>query len=112
MSDPPAFPGAPSGAHASKGERSCRFIAACRFLRLSGHLEHGRTRDFLPGQRRGESPIDYLVRIGLARDPHLAAEALIVAAGESEAWQQVLSLLAESAPEGAQPLAEDSAAGK
>lgn len=83
-----------------------RFRAACRFLRLSLHLEHGKTRPFLPGQRRGESEIDWLVRIGLARDPLAAAEALIVAAGLSNDWQLALALLAESEADASQPPAE------
>jgi hypothetical protein len=45
-------------------------------LRNAGYLDK-----VLPQQRRGESPIDWLVRFGLARSPALAAEALIVAGG-------------------------------
>lgn len=73
-----------------------RFRAACRLLRLSHKLEHGKTKSFLPGQRRGESAIDWLVRFELAQNPMLAAEALIVAAGMEEDWKIAQALLAES----------------
>lgn len=45
-------------------------------LRQAGHLDKE-----LPRQKRGESPIDWLVRFGLASSPHVAAEMLIVGAG-------------------------------
>lgn len=53
-----------------------RFRLACRMLRLGGHLDKE-----LPRQKRGESPIDWLVRFGLASSPHTAAEMLILGAG-------------------------------
>jgi len=53
-----------------------RFRVACTMLRRAGHLD-----DPLPGQRRGESPIDWLVRLGLAPDPQTAAEMLILGRG-------------------------------
>lgn len=80
-----------------------RFRAACRLLRASGRLDHGKLLPYLPGQRAGESAIDWLVRIGLAQSPMLAAEALLIAAGMAEDWQNVLVLLAESEPDGSQP---------
>lgn len=80
-----------------------RFRAACRFLRLSGGLEHGKTKPYLPGQRSGESAIDWMVRIGLAKTPALAAEALIVAAGMEKDWQLAQLLLAESEADASQP---------
>ncbi len=39
-------------------EESRRFRLSCRMLRLAGHFDKP-----LPGQRRGESPIDWLVRL-------------------------------------------------
>ncbi len=53
-----------------------RFRVACRMLRQAGHLDAQ-----LPGQRRGESHVDWLVRLGLAPDPHVAAEMLILGRG-------------------------------
>lgn len=83
-----------------------RFRAACRLLRLSHKLEHGKTKPFLPGQYRGESAIDWLVRLGLAQDPMRAAEALLVAAGMAEDWRIAQSLLAESEADASQFQAE------
>ena len=57
---------------------SPRFYLACRILRLSGKSGFY-TR--LPGQRQNESPIDWLVRLGLAPDPKIAADMLILGAG-------------------------------
>ena len=54
-----------------------RFRLACRLLRNGGHL----ARLDLPGQRPGESPIDWLVRHGLAPDAYTAAEMLCLGAG-------------------------------
>jgi len=51
-----------------------RFALATRLLRRAGHLDIQ-----LPAQRKGESPIDWMVRFGLAPSPERAAEALIVA---------------------------------
>ncbi len=71
---------APSGAVvACKGEKkgsARRFRLACRMLRQGGHFDIE-----LPGQRRGESPIDWLVRLGLACEPWVAAEMLILGKG-------------------------------
>ena len=53
-----------------------RFRVACAMLRRAGHLDMP-----LPGQRRGESQIDWLVRLGLAPDPQTAAEMLILGRG-------------------------------
>lgn len=51
-----------------------RFKLTCRMLRKFGKLDI-----VLPGQREKESPIDWLVRIGLAPDAWRAAEMLAVA---------------------------------
>ena len=80
-----------------------RFRAACRLLRAAGALDHGKTLPYLPGQRAGESAIDWLVRLRLAQAPQLAAEALLLAGGHWEDWQIALDLLAESEPDGSQP---------
>jgi len=53
-----------------------RFRIACRMLRLAGKLDK-----VLPGQRAGESTIDWLCRLGLARDPQTAAEMLLYGSG-------------------------------
>lgn len=55
---------------------SRRFRTACRMLRQGGHFARP-----LPGQRPGESPIDWLVRLGLAQSPQDAAEMLILGQG-------------------------------
>lgn len=57
---------------------SVRFKLACRMLRGSTTPGFGGLSAPLPGQRKGESPIDWLVRLGLAKNAHLAAEMLIV----------------------------------
>ena len=57
-------------------EESRRFRLSCRMLRLGGHFDKQ-----LPGQLRGESPVDWLVRLGLAKTPHSAAAALIEGQG-------------------------------
>lgn len=80
-----------------------RFRAACRLLRASGALRHGKTLPYLPGQRAGESVVDWLVRLGLAQSPQLAAEALLLAGGHWEDWQIALDLLAESEADASQP---------
>lgn len=71
---------APSGAVvACKGEKkgsARRFRLACRMLRKGGYFDVQ-----LPGQRRGESQIDWLVRLGLASEPWVAAEMLILGQG-------------------------------
>lgn len=53
-----------------------RFKVACRMLRQAGHLDAP-----LPGQRRGESAVDWLVRLSLAQDSRAAAEMLILGRG-------------------------------
>jgi len=50
-------------------------------LRKAGKLDQGKGLDPLPGQKKGESPIDWLVRLGLAPNPRTAAEMLILANG-------------------------------
>lgn len=55
-----------------------RFKLACRMLRMGETPGFGGFSDPLPGQKKGESPIDWLVRLRLAKNTHLAAEMLIV----------------------------------
>ena len=64
-----------------------RFRIACRMLRNAGYLDVE-----LPGQRRGESPIDWLVRIGLAEHPHAAAEMLITGRGLTAVLDELVNL--------------------
>ena len=75
-----------------------RFRLNCRLLRNSEKLDIR-----LDGQRRGESLIDYLVRVGIASDPYAAAEALIVARRMQRQRDDVLQMLndipAEQLPE-------------
>lgn len=80
---------APSGAVPVSNEEVARqrFRLACRMLRNAGHLDHP-----LPGQRRGESPLDWLVRHGLAIDPRRAAEALIAAKGLTHVLDELMAL--------------------
>lgn len=66
---------------------SIRFKIACRMLRNAGHLDKE-----LPGQRRGESPIDWLVRLGLAPSSQVAASMLIQGAGLTDVLEEVLRL--------------------
>lgn len=61
-----------------------RFRLACRMLRQAGYLDAE-----LPDQRPGESPIDWLVRLGLASSPQVAAEMLILGRGLSEVLDQL-----------------------
>lgn len=70
-----------------------RFRIACRMLRNSGRLDH-----VLPQQRRGESPIDWLCRLGLASSPAIAAEMLIVGAGLHPLLDQLCQLPEEELP--------------
>jgi hypothetical protein len=58
-----------------------RFVLACRILRQSGKFGGFYGENRLPGQRKSESPIDWLVRLGLAPTPQIAAEMLILGAG-------------------------------
>ena len=82
----------------SPGEQaSRRFRLSCRMLRNSGKLDHGRAGmpvpvPPLPGQRRGESPIDWMVRLGLAMDVHSAAEALIAGQCLTSVLEELLAL--------------------
>ena len=62
-----------------------RFKIACRMLRLGG------MPSALPLPRRSESPIDYLVRAGLAQDPHKAADMLLLGAGLAVLVEEVLN---------------------
>lgn len=64
-----------------------RFKIACRMLRQAGHFDRP-----LPGQRPGESPIDWLVRLRLAPDAHRAAEMLILGADLSGLLEELLEL--------------------
>jgi hypothetical protein len=76
-----------------------RFKVACKMLRLGGCLDVA-----LPGQRKGESPIDYLVRHKLAIDVHHAAYALIEGQGLTAALDDVMAipfLESDGAPDGA-----------
>lgn len=63
-----------------------RFKLACRMLRNSGRLNYDL---MLAGQREKESPIDWLVRIGLAPDPWTAAEMLILGQGQTDLLDEV-----------------------
>jgi len=63
---------------------SNRFRIACRMLRLGDRLPT------LPVPRRSESPIDYLVRAGLAPHPHVAAEMLILGAGLTDLYAETI----------------------
>ena len=66
-----------------------RFKLACAMLRKAGKLDQGKELDPLPGQRRGESPIDWLVRLGLAPNARTAAEMLILANGLQPALDEL-----------------------
>ncbi len=81
MLQPDLFP-ASGGSHCGASapplspEQRRRFRIACRMLRQAGRLNRE-----LPQQKRGESPIDWLCRHGLAPSPYVAAEMLILAEG-------------------------------
>lgn len=81
--------GSPCGASAPPltSEQRRRFKIACRMLRNAGRLD----RD-LPQQRRGESPVDWLVRLDLAPSPSVAAEMLIIGAGLQLVLDELCSL--------------------
>ena len=68
-----------------------RFKLACRMLRASPTPGFGGYSDPLPGQKKGESPIDWLVRLGLAKNTHLAAEMLIVGQGFAQTLAELAS---------------------
>lgn len=54
-------------------------------LRLSGKLDLS-----LPDRRAGESPIDWMVRLGLAPDSYTAAEMLVLSHGWTKVLDEVL----------------------
>ena len=64
-----------------------RFRLACRMLRQAGHFDLA-----LPGQKAGESPVDWLVRLGLAPDPWTAAEMLILGSGLTSVLDELEAL--------------------
>ena len=66
-----------------------RFRIACRMLRLAGKLDQQ-----MPGQKAGESAIDWLVRLGLARDPQTAAEMLLYGSGGQGALDALSEVVA------------------
>ena len=74
---------------ANDGKQNLRFRLACRMLRNAGHLDAEKA---LPGQRLGESMIDYFVRCGIARDKFLAAEMLIVGRGLQNGLNELVSM--------------------
>lgn len=83
-----AVPEAPE----SESDRSFRFRVACRLLRNAGWIDA-----VVPGQRRGESQIDWLVRIGVAVDKYAAAEALIAAKGLTRVLNKTVEYLCNEA---------------
>jgi hypothetical protein len=62
-------------------KKRSRFAIAAAMLRKSGLIGGYYGEKRLPGQREKESPVDWLVRIGLAQTPAVAAEMLILGAG-------------------------------
>ena len=83
----------------TESDQSYRFRVACRLLRGAGRIDAT-----MPGQRRGESQIDWLVRIGVAVDKYHAAEALIVAKGLTRVLEETIQYLDnESAAERGNP---------
>ena len=84
---PPPFTsqGAAEPQDKDDGVRALRFRISCRLLRLSHSID-----DVLPGMKRGESQIDWLVRLGVAKDKYLAAEALLVAKGLASIVDEIL----------------------
>ena len=73
---------------ASESDQSYRFRVACRSLRNGGWIDAT-----MPGQRRGESQIDWLVRIGVAVDKYAAADALIAAKGLTRVLDDTVGFL-------------------
>lgn len=67
--------------------KSERFRVACQMLRLGGLPKS------LPVPGRSESPVDYLVRSGLAKDLHVAAEMLLLGAGLTALADEMMSEL-------------------
>lgn len=76
-----------------------RFKVACRLLRNSGAID-----TLMPGQRRGESQIDWLVRIGVAVDKYASAEALIAAKRRTRVLDETMQLLESDAAAGGDTL--------
>lgn len=73
--------------------RQQRFRVACRMLRLSGAIDA-----LMPGQRRGESQIDWLVRIGIAVDKYAAAEGLVVCKRRTRVLDETVQLFEAVTP--------------
>lgn len=73
-----------------------RFKTACAMLRNAGLIDKS-----LPGQLRGESRIDWLVRLGLAPTPQVAAEMLILGAGLKHVLDELTGRVEQGPP--AQP---------
>ena len=73
---------------APESDESFRFRVACRSLRSGGWIDAT-----MPGQRRGESQIDWLVRIGVAVDKYHAADALIAAKGLTRVLDDTVGFL-------------------
>ena len=79
---------APAGAlSVSSDGASRKFRLACRLLRGCGALDV-----VLPDQRKGESPIDWMVRHQLAPSPQAAAEALLAARGRQAQRDELLAM--------------------
>ena len=78
--------------------KALRFRIACRLLRNSGSID-----GLMPGQRRGESQIDWLVRIGIAFDKYAAAEALIAAKDRTRVLDESVQLFKSAVPGGDTP---------
>lgn len=74
-------------------EQRRRFRIACRMLRQAGRLDKE-----LPQQKRGESPIDWLFRLGLASSPAVAAEMLVVGQGLQNVLDELCSLGEDELP--------------
>lgn len=97
-----AVPSAPDGARSPRGDAAQRrrFRVACRLLRMAGKLNKPKHDADIgvayPGQRDSESAIDWMVRIGLAPSPCVAAEMLIVGNGMYESIQFALDNTDES----------------
>lgn len=62
-------------------------------LRQAGRLDKE-----LPQQKRGESPIDWLCRLGLASSPAVAAEMLVVGQGLQKVLDELCSLGEDEIP--------------
>lgn len=74
-------------------EQRRRFKIACRMLRNAGHLDIS-----LPQQKRGESPVDWLVRLGLAPSPSVASEMLIMGLGLQKVLDELCQLPGSELP--------------